>query len=148
MHEQEIVFALMPPKFQVTISYLYPHHLTSNQISLLPIYFDDGQARQITVLSQSQRPRWLTLTLRTLIVVGIIAVLYALFELVDGECSGGPCPGRDRHPRGRTSRSPQARVAQCAQRVPSRALSGRKRGPGVVSKSTFMDALFCFDLSR
>jgi hypothetical protein len=37
--------------------------------------------RQISVLPQAQRSRWLRLTLRALIIVGIIAVLYALFEL-------------------------------------------------------------------
>jgi hypothetical protein len=37
--------------------------------------------RQISVLPQAQRSRWLRLTLRALIIVGVIAVLYALFEL-------------------------------------------------------------------
>jgi hypothetical protein len=37
--------------------------------------------RQISVLPQAQRARWLRLALRALIIVGIIAVLYALFEL-------------------------------------------------------------------
>ena len=78
---EEILFPLMPPQYQVTISYLYPSQITFNQIHG-PIYSEDGTVREITVLPQVQRSRWLTRTLRALIVIGIIAGLYALFELV------------------------------------------------------------------
>jgi hypothetical protein len=78
---EEILFAALPAQFQVTISYLYFPPIVFGQINA-PIYCDEGSARQINVLPQPQRPRWVLAMLWGLIVIGVIAVVYALFELV------------------------------------------------------------------
>jgi hypothetical protein len=78
---EEILFAALPAQFQVTISYLYFPPIVFGQINA-PIYCDEGSARQINVLPQPQRPRWVLAILWGLIVIGVIAVVYALFELV------------------------------------------------------------------
>jgi hypothetical protein len=78
---KKILFAALPAQFQVTISYLYFPPIVFGQINA-PIYCDEGSARQINVLPQPQRPRWVLAILWGLIVIGVIAVVYALFELV------------------------------------------------------------------
>jgi hypothetical protein len=78
---EEILFAVLPAQFQVTISYLYFPPIVVGQINA-PIYCDEGSARVINVLPQPERPRWMLAMLWGLIVIGAIAVLYALFELV------------------------------------------------------------------
>jgi hypothetical protein len=78
---EEILFPALPARFQVTVSYLYFPPILFSQINA-PIYSDEGLARVIDVLPQEQWPRWLSAMLGGLVLIGIIAVAYALFELV------------------------------------------------------------------
>jgi hypothetical protein len=78
---EEILFPALPARFQVTISYLYFPPILFSQINA-PIYSDEGPARVINVLPQERWPRWLSAVLGGLVLIGIIAVAYALFELV------------------------------------------------------------------
>ena len=74
---EEILFPALPAQFQV----LYFPPIVFNQINL-PIYSDEGLARQVNVLPQEQRPRWLNVILWGLIVIGAVALVYAFFEVV------------------------------------------------------------------
>ena len=65
---------------QISISYLYFPPLVYNQIHA-GIRHSQGFAREITVLPTIQQAPWVLRILRFLIVVGVIAVLYLLFEL-------------------------------------------------------------------
>jgi hypothetical protein len=78
---EEILFPALPARFQVSVSYLYFPPILFSQINA-PIYSDEGLARVIDVLPQEQWPRWLSVMLGGLVLIGIIAVAYALFELV------------------------------------------------------------------
>jgi hypothetical protein len=78
---EEILFPVLPPQFQVTVSYLYFPPLVFSQINA-PIYSDEGPARVINVLPQAQWPRWLLAVLWGLVFIGAVAVVYALFEMV------------------------------------------------------------------
>jgi hypothetical protein len=78
---EEILFPALPARFQVTVSYLYFPPILFSQINA-PIYSDEGLARVIDVLPQEQWPRWLSVMLGGLVLIGIIVVAYALFELV------------------------------------------------------------------
>jgi hypothetical protein len=77
---EEILFPTLPPKFQVTVSYLYFPPLLASQINSL-IYSDEGQARIITVLPQVQPPRWFMAILWLLLAIGVVTVCYGLWAL-------------------------------------------------------------------
>jgi hypothetical protein len=76
---EELLFPVLVPGEQVTVSYLYFPPLTFNQINL-PIRSDEGMARQINVLPTPQLPRWLLVVLWALLVIGVIAIIYAGLE--------------------------------------------------------------------
>jgi hypothetical protein len=76
-----IVIPTLPPRMQVTLSYLYFPPITFNAINLL-ISSDEGAARVLNVLPTPQPPRWLRVILWLLIVVGAAAILYGAFELL------------------------------------------------------------------
>jgi hypothetical protein len=75
---EEIVFVSLPAKFQVAVSYLCFPSITFNQING-PIYSDEGTARAINVLPQTQWPRWVLAVLWALVAVGAVTVMYLLF---------------------------------------------------------------------
>jgi hypothetical protein len=77
----EILFPALPVRFQVTVSYLYFPPIVFSQINA-PIFSDEGPALVINVLPQEQWARWLSAVLGGLVLIGIIAVVYALFELL------------------------------------------------------------------
>ena len=78
---EELLFPVLVPSEQVTVSYLYFPPLTFNQINL-PIRSDEGLARQVNVLPSPQPPRWLQVLLWALIGAGVIAIIYSLVEAV------------------------------------------------------------------
>ena len=78
---RELVFPLVVPQKQITISYLYFPPVTWHQINT-HFESDEGPARVITVLPQPQYPRWLINCLRVLVYIGSVTTLYLLFALV------------------------------------------------------------------
>jgi hypothetical protein len=74
----EIVFPMVVPQKQITISYLYFPPVTWEQINT-HFESDEGPGKVITVLPQPQYPRWLINCLRALVYVGGVTVLYLLF---------------------------------------------------------------------
>jgi hypothetical protein len=73
----EIVFDAVVPGDQITISYLYFPPTTWNQVNTY-VRSDEGLARVISVIPTPQYPRWLLWILRVVLVVGAIAIAYAL----------------------------------------------------------------------
>lgn len=78
--QEEILFPVLAPKQQVTISYLYQPPLVFSQINL-QITSDEGVARALSVLPARQWPPWLRVVRGVLVLVGIGAVLYGLIVL-------------------------------------------------------------------
>lgn len=78
---QEIVISQLLPGEQITISYLYFPPLTFAQINA-GIRCDQGFAHQIPVLLQRQYPRWLSMLAASLMLTGIMAVGYLVYDLV------------------------------------------------------------------
>lgn len=75
---KDIVIPMLVPGEQITISYLYFHPITYDQINA-GIKSDQGFSQQIAVLLQRQYSRWISLLVGTLMVVGLVAILYALY---------------------------------------------------------------------
>lgn len=75
----QLVFATLVPREQVTISYLYFPPLTFNLING-PVRSDEGMAKVITVLPQEQYPKWVQLLSALLLLVGAITLLYVGVE--------------------------------------------------------------------
>jgi hypothetical protein len=78
--EEEILFPILVSKQQVTISYLYFPPLTFHFINL-PIRSDEGIARQVNVLPTVQPPRWLSVVVFALALIGLATVAYGVFAL-------------------------------------------------------------------
>ena len=78
--QEELLFPVLAPKQQVTVSYLYFPPITWSVINL-PISSDEGMAKQVTILPTVQLPRWLIVILWTLIAFGIAALAYIFLEL-------------------------------------------------------------------
>ena len=68
--EVEIVFPLLVPRQQVTLSYLYFAPITFNVINM-PVTSDEGLAKVLNVLPTPQFPKWVIAILWVLIVVGV-----------------------------------------------------------------------------
>jgi hypothetical protein len=86
--EEEILFPILVSKQQVTISYLYFPPLTFHSINL-PIRSDEGYARTVYVLPTVQPPRWLSVVVFALALIGLATVAYGVFELAMGGWLGG-----------------------------------------------------------
>jgi len=79
--EEEILFPLLVSKQYVTISYLYFPPTTFHTINL-PIRSDEGFAQQVYVLPAAHPPpRWLSVALFALALIGLATVAYGIFEL-------------------------------------------------------------------
>jgi hypothetical protein len=78
---EEIMFAVLVPGQQVTVSYLYFPPLTYQQINL-PISSDEGMARVLNVLPTPQLPRWRLAVWWVLAFVGAVTSLYLIVELI------------------------------------------------------------------
>ncbi len=75
---KDIVIPALVPGEQITISYLYFHPVTVDQINA-GLKSDQGFSQQIAVLLQRQFPRWVRVVVGTLMVTGLVAILYALY---------------------------------------------------------------------
>lgn len=77
----DIVIPTMVPGEQIMISYLYFPPVTYAQINS-GVKHDEGYATAIPVLLQRQYPRWLNNSTAIVLVVGLSALVYALFEVI------------------------------------------------------------------
>ena len=78
---QDIVIPKIVPNQQLTISYLYFPPTTFVDVNA-GVKCDEGFATVIPVLLQRQYPRWLNYMATTLMIVGLLALVYIVFELV------------------------------------------------------------------
>lgn len=76
---REILIPTLVPGEQVTISYLYFPPVTWNQVNG-QVKSDNGFAKVIQVLPTQQYPRWFNLLALSLMVLGGIVVVYALYS--------------------------------------------------------------------
>jgi hypothetical protein len=76
---KEIVFPILIPNEQVTISYLYFPPLLWNQINSYT-KSDEGFAKILNVLTTPQMPKWMKRTVWSLVAVGIATVAYILIS--------------------------------------------------------------------
>lgn len=76
---RDIVFPILVPGEQVSISYLYYPPLLWSQVHA-GIKSDDGFAQELTVLPTPQLKGWQLWGLRMLIIIGSLTVLYAFFS--------------------------------------------------------------------
>ena len=77
---QDIVIPTVVPNQQLSISYLYFPPVTFADVNA-GVKCDEGFATQITVLLQRQYPAWFTYAAAVLMIAGISALAYGLFEL-------------------------------------------------------------------
>jgi hypothetical protein len=77
---KDIVIPKLVPKKEITISYLYFPPLTWGQINT-HLESDNGPIKVIKVLLQGQPPKWLLGIIWTLLIVGLIGVVYSVVEI-------------------------------------------------------------------
>lgn len=77
---KEIIFDVVVPEEQITITYLYLAPLVFSQINTV-VRSDEGFAKILRMLPTPQRPQWQVQLAAVLIVIGAGAVLYALVEV-------------------------------------------------------------------
>ena len=77
---QDIVIPTVVPNQQLSISYLYFPPVTYANVNA-GVKCDGGFATQIPVLLQRQHPNWFNFSAVALMIVGIAALVYGLFEL-------------------------------------------------------------------
>ena len=77
---KDIVIPTVVPNQQLSISYLYFPSITYASINA-GVKCDEGFATQIPVLLQRQYPAWITYASAVLMIAGISALTYGLFEL-------------------------------------------------------------------
>ena len=77
---RDIVIPTIVPNEQLTISYLYFPPATYADVNS-GVKCDEGFATQIPVLLQRQYPNWFNFTAATLMLLGIAALVYGLFEV-------------------------------------------------------------------
>jgi hypothetical protein len=77
----DIVIPTLVPGELVTVSYLYFPPLTANQINA-GIKCDQGFAQEIPVMLQRRWPTWWYVLTLSLFIVGFVAVLYILYDVV------------------------------------------------------------------
>jgi len=73
----EVVFPTLVPGEQVTVSYLYFPPLTYDQVNSY-VKSDEGFAKVITVLPQTQYPQWVTRTVGAFTLLGFLSALYLM----------------------------------------------------------------------
>jgi hypothetical protein len=77
----DIVIPTLVPGEQIIVSYLYFPPRVATEINA-GIKCDQGFAQSINVLLQRQLPRWFISIFWVLVIIGFIAVLYGLYEVV------------------------------------------------------------------
>lgn len=75
----EIVFPVLVPNEQVSISYLYFPPLIFSQIHA-GIRHSEGFATEVTALPTPRYPNWIRRIILLLLILGIIAIIYLLLE--------------------------------------------------------------------
>jgi hypothetical protein len=75
---RDIVIPTLVPHEEITISYLYFPPLTAAGVNA-GIKSDQGFAQAIPVLLQRQYPKWVSRLLGSLVIVGIVSILYLVF---------------------------------------------------------------------
>ncbi|EPW3767503.1 hypothetical protein ACWI58_002908 [Vibrio fluvialis] len=78
---KEIVIPRISPKREYTISYLYFPPVTYNQISSF-IESDTGVAKIVNVRLQQIFPRWFNFLVGSSMLLGLIAFLYIIYEVI------------------------------------------------------------------
>lgn len=78
---REIVIPTLVPGEEVTISYMYLAPVTVAQINA-GIKSDEGFAQPIPVLLQRQYPRWFNISAAVLMLTGIVAAIYVVWQVV------------------------------------------------------------------
>lgn len=78
---QEIVIPRIGPKMEYTISYLYLPPVTYNLIQTY-VASDSGPAKTVNVRLQQVFPKWVNVLFAGSMVLGLIAFIYILFEVV------------------------------------------------------------------
>jgi len=79
----DIVIPTLVPGEEITISYLYFAPLTFGQVNA-GIKCDTGFAQPIPVLLQRLYPHWFNLTAATLMLVGLVTVIYLIYHVIIG----------------------------------------------------------------
>ena len=77
----EIIIPVISPGEQLTISYLYFGPTTVEDINA-GVKCDQGIAKPIPMLLQRQYPNWWNVLVAAIFLVGLVAVIYLLYELV------------------------------------------------------------------
>lgn len=75
---KDIVIPALVPGEQITISYLYFHPVTVEQVNA-GIKCDKGFSQQIAVLLQRQFPRWVNFIVGTLMLTGLVTIIYLIY---------------------------------------------------------------------
>ena len=75
----DIVVPVLVPQQEITISYLYFPPTTWDKINRI-VTSNEGFAKVMNVLPAIQHPKWVNATAGSLMLIGIIALLYAIFE--------------------------------------------------------------------
>ena len=78
---QDIVIPVLVPGEQITISYLYFPPVTVDQVNA-GIKSDQGFSQQIPVLLQRQVVGWVRMVVATLMIAGLVAILYGLYTAI------------------------------------------------------------------
>ena len=78
---KDIVIPSLVPNEEITISYLYFAPITVSQVNA-GVKCDQGFAKEIRVLLQRQFPRWFNFIAATLMLVGLVCIVYLLYRLI------------------------------------------------------------------
>jgi hypothetical protein len=78
---REIVFPTLAPGEQVTVSYLYFPPITWEQING-PVRSDEGLAKVLLVLPTQQYPKWFNRLVFTLMLIGLVSVIYVVIVII------------------------------------------------------------------
>lgn len=79
--DKEIVIPTLVPKKEITINYLYFAPATWDRINT-HIESDSGPAKRVNVLLQPLVKPWLRITIWTFLILGLVAVVCLLFEVI------------------------------------------------------------------
>lgn len=77
----DILIPTLVPGEEITITYLYTLPIIFESIHA-GVKFDQGMAKQITVLLQQQLPSWLRRSIITVFFLGIISIFYVLYSFI------------------------------------------------------------------
>jgi hypothetical protein len=75
---KEILFPVVVPQKQITVSYLYFPPVTWDQINS-HLESDEGPVKVITVLPTAQLPKWQLNALRVLVYLGLVTAVYLVY---------------------------------------------------------------------